>query len=119
MYAHLDSLDLPALVYAEAEGRLLPDHYRGCVFEPQLLQVVRAGLARDGVEGAAAAAIALLDAPAADATEVRVALHGGAEMFAVRLEIIETRFFASCGAMDRGRSARSHRPAYLEARRIS
>ena len=88
------------------------------------IDVARARAARDRAdtstpEGAAAAAIALLDAPAADATEVRVALHGGAEMFAVRLEIIETRFFASCGAMDRGRSARSHRPAYLEARRIS
>lgn len=118
MYAHLDSLDLAALARAEAEGRLLPEHYRGCVFEPQLLQVVRAGLARDGVLDDAAAAIALLDEPAADATEVRVAVGGGA-VFAVRLEVIETRFFASCGAMDRGRSARSHRPAYIEARRLS
>jgi hypothetical protein len=112
MYAYLDSADLPSLVAAEQAGRLTAAHYRGCVFEPPLLQVVRAGLALDGLIDGAAATIALLDGEATEA--VSVALDSGAR-FTVRLREVETAFYASCSNLDRQKRSRGVRLVYAGA----
>ena len=109
MYAHMDALDLEALTAAEAAGSLLPEHYRGRVFDEELTQVVRAGLARDGIVSEAAGAIALLERRR---DSVRVAIDGGERVFSIRLGTAETRFFASCASMDRERRSRGQRITY-------
>jgi erythromycin esterase-like protein len=120
MYAYLDSADLPALIGGEAEGRITPANYRGRVFEPELVQVLRGGLARDGHLQAAAAPITLLD-PDDGGRVVHVSLDGGAS-FAVRLGEVETTFYASCANLDRrkrsrGRGWSTRRRAALSAER--
>ena len=105
MYAHLDSVDLTALCAAEADGRLDPAHYRGGVFDPQLAQVVRAGLAGQGL---------LNDATA----PITVASHGPLEVeaevagrrYRVQLKAAEVEFFGSCSAMSAAKTSRGRPP---------
>ena len=115
MHAWLDGADLATLAAAEAAGELRPEGYRGRVFDPPLLQVVRAGLARDGVQTAAAAPLTLLDPTPAGAGAVRVALPDG-RGFAVAIEVAETTFYSSCSALHRGRTSRGRRLVYAGAR---
>jgi len=113
MYAHLDSADLAALLQAEAEGSLLPAHYRGCVFEPQLVQIVRAGLAREGLVVDARTPIAVEWDGEGPATA-----RAGEARFAVELKRTEVAFFGSCTDLERGRRSTVQRTVFLAARRL-
>jgi hypothetical protein len=113
MYAHLDSQDLAALTALEAAGRLDPTHYRGRVFEGPVAQLVRAGLARDGVSDAAAAPLRLRREPP-DAPRVEATLPDG-RRFDVRLGQAEVRFFASCDKQAAGQEAVGRRLVYAGA----
>jgi hypothetical protein len=114
MYAHLDTADLARVAAAEAAGRIGPAPYRGRVFESELLQVVRAGLHRDGVADAATTPITALEPEAHAPGLVHVVLHDG-RGFTVRLGWEETRFHSSCSALDRGRVSRGRRMVYAGA----
>jgi hypothetical protein len=114
MYGHLDQVELAALLTAEAEGRLSPQHYRGRVFDSQLAQVVRAGLAREGLFDSAAER---LDVSAAEdgESECTARLADG-RRYAVALTTTESAFFGSCRKLARGRASRSRRLTYVSAR---
>ena len=112
MYGYLDTADLAALIRDEADGRITPANYRGRVFEPELVQVVRGGLARDG-HLEVAAPIALVD-PDDGSRSVHVFLESGGG-FAVRLGEVETTFYASCANLDRQKRSRGRRLVYLGA----
>jgi hypothetical protein len=115
MYAHLDHTDLEAVATAEAAGAIAAgDHYRGRVFDDELIQIVRAGLARDGVAADATARIAILDPEHPEAGRVRVRLSDS-RTFDVGLGAEEARFYASCSAMDAGKLARARRVVYAGA----
>ena len=111
MHGHLDTADLQAVAAAESEGVVSPATYRGRVFEAQLTQVVRAGLARDGWLRDANTPLAIAGEAADGALEVE--WDGG--RYAVSLEPMETRFFSSCANMDRGRTSRGRRFTYAGA----
>ena len=113
MYGHLEVADVEAVTAAEAADTLLPAKYRGRVFEAEAAQVVRAGLARDGLATGATTPLAMEQTRAG---ELRVETSAGA--FAVSLATEETRFYPSCAAMDRGRLSRSRRLVYAGARRL-
>jgi len=104
MYAHLDDLDLAALAAAEAAGRLEPDHYRGRVFDAQLVQVVRAGLAKIGLLNDATAPL-VLGPHAGPELEAEC----GGRRFHVRLDTAKVQFYGSCEDIDTGRTSTTRR----------
>ncbi|WP_374469497.1 sucrase ferredoxin [Phenylobacterium sp.] len=114
MYAHLDSLDLAALTASEAAGRIEPAHYRGRVFEAPLAQVVRAGLAREGLLNDASAPLRLRRDPP-DAPRVTVTAANG-RRFEVDLAQVEVSFFASCDKLAEHKPAAGRRTVYAGAR---
>ena len=115
MYAHLESHDLAGLIQAEAAGRIVPDAYRGCVFEPTLAQVVRAGLARTAALNDAHAAIeARLDAAHPGQVDVRY----GEARFRVTLQPEEVSFYGTCEQLERGRRSRQTRMVYAGAEAV-
>jgi hypothetical protein len=116
MYAHLDHVDLEALCAAEAAGRIAPAQYRGRVFEPPLAQVVRAGLAREGLLNDAAAPLALRREPP-DAPRVTVTAADG-RRFEVDLAQIDVQFFASCEKLAQHASAAGRRTVFAGARTL-
>jgi hypothetical protein len=116
MYAHLDSLDLASLTEREAAGRIDPAHYRGRVFESPLAQVVRAGLARDGLLDAATAPLRLHRDPP-DASQVAVTTPEG-RRFEVALRQMELSFFASCEKLEGHKPAAGRRLVYAGARAL-
>ena len=115
MYAHLDSQDLGALAEAEAAGRIVPEAYRGCVFEPSLVQVVRAGLARTGALNDVRTAVSATFAPE-DAGQVDVRF--GDAHFRVSLQREEVSFFGTCEQLERGRRSRQTRMVYAGAKPV-
>jgi hypothetical protein len=114
MYAHLDAADLQALLAGEAAGRLTAAHYRGRVFEPALTQVVRAGLARDGLIDEAAGPLVVTREDGAN--EVRVSARGGTLELLVSVASVDVTFFGSCHKLAEGRPSRGRRTVYVGAR---
>lgn len=113
MYAHLDTADLGALCAAEAEGRLDPSFYRGGVFDPQLAQLVRAGLARQGLINDAMAPLAITPhAP----LEVEASLAG--RRYRVTLRIAEVEFYGSCSALSAAKPSLGRRTVFDRAELI-
>jgi hypothetical protein len=113
MYAHLDQADLAALCAQEAAGRIDATCYRGGVFDPQLAQLVRAGLARQGLVNDATAPIALRPL---GPTEVEAQVGG--EHYRVRLKIAEVEFYGSCSALSAAKPSRSRRTVFEAADRL-
>jgi hypothetical protein len=113
MYGHLDQVDLEVLGQIEADGGFLGDHYRGRVFESAVVQVVRAGLAREGISPSATAPITLIGQDeAAGTAEVQV---GGLRL-TVELASEEVRFFGDCDAVQQDRRSRAMRIVYRGSR---
>lgn len=108
MYAHLDSVDLQALVTAEASGRLAPEWYRGRVFEPALTQVVRAGLARDGRLTTACDPLSL-----EVLTGGQLRVMADSQAFLVSVTEAEFDFYPDCSRMAQGRPSRTRRKVYV------
>jgi hypothetical protein len=115
MYGHLDRADLQALGEAEAQGRIIPGHYRGRVFENELTQIVRAGLARDGQVVSATSPVRILN-PEAAPGELTVATENA--IFRVFLEEIESNFYGSCTALARARVSHARRTVFAGAERL-
>jgi hypothetical protein len=115
MYASLDGGGLADLLAAEAGGRIAPAAYRGCVFEPQLQQIVRAGLAREGLFNDAAQP---LQVERAEDDRWTARAQAGDVRFEVRLGEAELSFFGSCEDAARGRLSRGKRTICLQARRL-
>jgi hypothetical protein len=115
MYAHLDQVDLAALSAREAAGRLQPDGYRGRVFEAAMTQVVRAGLAREGLMDAAATPLQVRR-PAPDTQQLSV--DAGARRFEVQLRTADVSFFGSCAELGRQRASTARRLVYAGAREV-
>ena len=115
MYGHLDRLPLAELAAAETEGRILHDHYRGRVFDPPLVQVVRAGLARDGFEVTAVSALSLAGPAPAEGPITAIAAGRSYEVVLSRREF---RFFGDCEAVAKDRPSREMRVVYESARPI-
>jgi hypothetical protein len=114
MYAHLDSADLAALAAREAAGTIEPDLYRGRVFEAPLVQVVRAGLARDGLLNHATAPVQVRRPEGADHA---IATAEG-RRFEVSLAAMQVSFFASCAKLQDHKAATSVRTVYAGAREL-
>jgi hypothetical protein len=112
MYAHLDSRPLEALTTAEAAGRILPEGFRGQVFERPWAQVVRAGLASEGLWNEAAEPLVAQEPTGAGELEVRA----GSARFGVTLGQAEVTFVGSCGHLEAGRRSRAVRWTYGGAR---
>ena len=110
MYAHLDALDLAALCRAEAEGRLMASGYRGRVFDPPLAQLVRAGLARQGLLDGAAAPIGVRSR-----SHVEVEAEAAGRRYRVRLKVCEVEFFGSCSALAAAKPSRGRRLVFEAA----
>ncbi|WP_293386604.1 sucrase ferredoxin [Phenylobacterium sp.] len=115
MYGHLDRLPLAALAAAEADGRILQEHYRGRVFETALAQVVRAGLARDGFDVTTVSPVTL-DGPQAGAGPLRVTASG--RSYEVTLSPKAFHFFGDCRAAAQGRMSHDTRLAYDRAQPV-
>lgn len=115
MYGHLDRLPLPELAAAEADGRVLADHYRGRVFESPLTQVVRAGLAKDGHPVTTVSSITIEQADA-NPGPIKVVASG------VRYDVFVERrtyaFFGDCRAAAGSRLSHDTRFAYDRADRV-
>jgi hypothetical protein len=112
MYAHLDTVGLDELGAAEAAGRILPSIYRGRVYDPPLAQVVRAGLARDGLLNDATTPLTVT---ALSDDEVVARADALGLSFRVRLGVSELQFFGSCDKLEEGRLSRGQRPVYVAA----
>jgi hypothetical protein len=115
MYGHLDRADLKALGEAEIGGRIFPDLYRGRVFDSELTQIVRAGLARDNHGVSATSPLEILnpeDAPA----DLTVAAEGS--RFRVSLATIASEFYGGCDALAQGRVSRARRIVFAGAERL-
>jgi hypothetical protein len=112
MYGHLDQVDLQAFGQAEAEDRIIPGHYRGRVFDSELVQIVRAGLARDGHGVGATSPVQILNPEAAPAP-LTVAAQGA--LFRVSLNLVESEFYGSCTALAQARISRARRIVYAGA----
>lgn len=110
MYAHLGDLDLAALCTAEDEGRLDPARYRGGVFDPQMVQLVRAGLARAGLVNDTTAPIAITPH---DPCEVEASVAG--HRYRVRLRVAEVEFYGSCAALSAAKPSHGHRTVFDHA----
>ena len=115
MYGHLDRADLQLLGEAEAGGRILAGHYRGRVFEGDLTQIVRAGLARDGHPVDATSPLEILD-PEAAPGDLTVA--AGEARFRVSLGVVESDFYGSCKALAQARVSHARRIVYERADRL-
>jgi len=107
MYAHMDAVDLERLCATEAAGRLEPTHYRGRVFEPPLVQVVRAGLARAGVSHDSAGPLTVSE-DADSAVEAEVS----GRRYRVKLRIAEVAFYGSCEAAGAAKRSRARRRVF-------
>ncbi len=116
MYGHLDRVDLQALGEAEAAGRIFPGAYRGRVFEGELAQVVRAGLARDGHPVGATSPLEVLN-PEAAPGDLTVA--AGDRRFRVSLALVESDFYGSCKALAQARVSHARRIVYAAAERLT
>lgn len=109
MYGHLDQVDLEALGAIEAADRFLVDHYRGRVFESPVVQVVRAGLSREGIEiGATSPIVLIRHDQEAGTAEVQI----GPRHLAVELGSEELRFFGDCEAVEEEKRSRATRIVY-------
>jgi hypothetical protein len=115
MYGHLDHADLQILGRAEAGGHIYPDIYRGRVFESELTQVVRRGLARDGYGVGSTSPLEILN-PQAAPGDLTVTADG--TLFQVSLATIESDFYGSCAALARARISHSRRIVYAGAERV-
>ena len=114
MYAHLDSKGLAAVLEAEAQGRIVPQLYRGGAFEPQLTQIVRSGLARDNLFNDLKVPLEVERAP--ESKELAHA-RAGEDRFEVSLTVVEVAFFGSCEDLAEGRRSVGRRTAYASGRR--
>jgi hypothetical protein len=114
MYAHLDSIDLAQLAQAEASGQIDPTAYRGRVFEPPLTQIVRAGLASEGLLNTATGRL-LVRRPDPDGPTALVTVPDDGRTFTVALRTIEVRFFASCAKLAADKPASGRRLVYAGA----
>jgi hypothetical protein len=114
MYAHLDDVDLPALCAAEAAGKLACETYRGRVFDPPLIQVVRHGLARAGLFDHATADLEILERAGA---ELRVST--GASEIVVTLDDVDVSFYGSCEKMEQARPSKGRRTVVTDARAVA
>lgn len=110
MYAHLGDLDLAALCTAETEGRLDPARYRGGVFDPQMVQLVRAGLAREGLVNDTTSPIVITPR---DPCEVEASVAG--RRYRVRLRVAEVEFYGSCAALSAAKPSHGHRTVFDHA----
>jgi hypothetical protein len=115
MYGHLDRIDLAEIAAAEADGRILQAHYRGRVFESSLVQVVRAGLAKDGF-GVTTVSPVTIDNPEAAPGPLSVVASGRA--YEVTLSRQDFRFFGDCRAAAQSRMSHETRLTYERARQI-
>ena len=113
MYGHLDRADLQALGEAEAGGQIFPGYYRGRVFESELSQVVRAGLAGGGHPVGATSPLDIIN-PEAAPGDLTVA--AGEARFRVCLSMVESEFFGSCKAVAQARISHARRIVYAGAR---
>lgn len=118
MYAHLDRVDLAALASAESARRIAPEHYRGRVYDPQLTQVVRAGLAGEGLYNDATAPLAITRRDPAG-LELLVAAEAGRLRFQVVLSQTEVRFYPSCARLGQDRPSSGQRLLYAGGRRLA
>ncbi|MET0293942.1 MAG: sucrase ferredoxin [Phenylobacterium sp.] len=116
MYANLDGPHLPDLLAAEAAGRIAPDHYRGGVFEPQLVQIVRAGLARQGLFNDLDVRLQVARTEGDPDTAV---VQAGAERFQVTLGHADVDFYGSCEDVAAGRASKARRTIFLRAGALS
>ncbi len=112
MYGHLDRADLQAVAEADAAGEIAPGGYRGRVYDSELTQIVRAGLARDGHGVGATSPLQVLD-PQSAPGDLRVATDRG--LFQVSLSTVESDFFGSCTAVAQARSSHARRIVYAGA----
>jgi hypothetical protein len=110
MYGRLDEADLAALLASEAAGRITPAHYRGRVFDPPLTQIVRAGLARDGLAWDATAPLSIEREP-----DGRLGVACAEGRFLASVATADVAFYPSCHRMAEGRLTRARRPVYLGA----
>lgn len=112
MYAHLDTADLAELGAAEATGRIAPAIYRGRAYDAPLAQVVRAGLASEGLMNDATTPLRIEelgpDEVRAEAPELGLA-------FRVRLGAAELSFVASCDHLEAHRRSKARRIVYETA----
>jgi len=113
MYAHLDHLDLGALCALEAEGRIDPAPYRGGVYDSPLAQLVRGGLARQGLVNDATTPIAVTQL---GPCEVEARVDGAC--YRVTLKIAEVEFYGSCSALHTAKPSRGRRTAFERAERL-
>lgn len=112
MYGHLDSADLQVLGEAETDGRILPGHYRGRVFESELSQIVRAGLSREGHPVGATSSLEILNPEAAPEDLIVAA---GTTRYRVSLDVVESDFYGSCKALAQERISHARRLIYRKA----
>jgi hypothetical protein len=112
MYGHLDRADLQAFGKAEAEGRIYPGHYRGRVYEGELAQIVRAGLAQDGYAVNATSPLEVLNPEAAPAD---LTVAAGETLLRVSLGVVESDFYGSCKALAQARVSHARRIVYTGA----
>ncbi|MDZ4372803.1 MAG: sucrase ferredoxin [Phenylobacterium sp.] len=115
MYGHLDQLPLPDLASAEREQRVLPNHYRGRVFESPLTQVVRAGLAQDGFPVTTVSDVAI-EGPTDGAAPLSVIAAG--RRYEVTLSRRSFEFYGDCRAAAQSRVSRESRLAYSQAKLV-
>jgi hypothetical protein len=110
MYAHLGDLDLAALCTTESEGRLDPARYRGRVYDPPVVQLVRAGLARLGLASDAVAPIAITPRGPCDLEAVV-----GGRRYRVWLKVVGAEFYGSCAALAAAKPSRGQRTVFDRA----
>jgi hypothetical protein len=115
MYGHLDRADLQSLGAAEAEGLLVPDCYRGRVFESELTQIARAGLAREGHDVGATSALEILN-PEMAPGPLNVTAEG--RLFRVSLSTVDSDFYGSCEALAVQRVSHVRRVIFDGAERV-
>lgn len=113
MYAHLSDTDLAALCTAETEGRIEASRYRGRVFDPQVVQLVRAGLARQGLVSDATAPISITTKGPCD---LEASLQG--QRFHVSLRLVEVEFYGSCAALTAAKPSHGARTVFDHAERL-
>lgn len=110
MYAHLDDVDLAALCAAEAAGRISAATYRGGVFDAPLVQLVRAGLARQGLADACSAQIEV-----AERGPLELAARVDGRRYLVKLKLSQVEFYGSCAALAAARRSRGRRAVFDHA----
>lgn len=115
MYAHLDTVGLEQLGAAEASGRILPAIYRGRAYDSPLAQVVRAGLARDGLLNDATTPLTVRELGGGEVEALAPALG---LTFRVRLGVAELSFYGSCDKLEAQRRSKGRRPVYETAERV-